>query len=36
MRRIVQRKPDRDPPHMLWDFLRYNRSPSRAAGTGGA
>jgi GT2 family glycosyltransferase len=35
-RRIVQRKPDRDPPHMLWDFLRYNRSPSHAAGTGGA
>jgi GT2 family glycosyltransferase len=32
IRRLVQRKPDTDPPHMLWDFLRCNRSPRRRAG----
>jgi GT2 family glycosyltransferase len=36
IRRIVQGKPDTDPPHMLWDFLRYNRAPSRTAGRGNA
>jgi N-acetylglucosaminyl-diphospho-decaprenol L-rhamnosyltransferase len=34
MRRIVQRKPDCDPPHLLWDFLRYSRAPSPSAGRG--
>jgi N-acetylglucosaminyl-diphospho-decaprenol L-rhamnosyltransferase len=29
IRRFVQRKPDTDPPHMLWDFLRYNLLPRR-------
>ncbi len=29
MRRIVQRKPDTDPPHMLWDFLRYRFFPRK-------
>lgn len=29
VRRVVQRKPDCDPPHMLWDFLRFSREPSR-------
>ncbi|MFN0241293.1 MAG: glycosyltransferase family 2 protein [Planctomycetota bacterium] len=24
VRRVLQRKPDRDPPHMLWDFLRFS------------
>lgn len=24
MRRMLQRKPDRDPPHLLWDFCRFN------------
>lgn len=32
IRRVVQGKPDRDPPHMLWDFLRYNRGPVRTFG----
>jgi N-acetylglucosaminyl-diphospho-decaprenol L-rhamnosyltransferase len=27
VRRVLQRKPDRDPEWMLWDFLRYNFSP---------
>jgi GT2 family glycosyltransferase len=35
VRRVVQRKPDTDPPHMLFDFLRYNRS-RRGAAHGGA
>jgi len=29
VRRIVQRKPDTDPPHMLWDFLRFRLRPGR-------
>jgi N-acetylglucosaminyl-diphospho-decaprenol L-rhamnosyltransferase len=29
LRRFVQRKPDTDPPHLLWDFLRYNYLPAR-------
>jgi GT2 family glycosyltransferase len=29
VRRIVQRKPDTDPPHMLMDFLRFQWSVSR-------
>jgi hypothetical protein len=24
VRQFVQRKPDTDPPHFLWDFVRYN------------
>lgn len=24
VRRIVQRKPDTDPPHLLWDFIRHS------------
>jgi N-acetylglucosaminyl-diphospho-decaprenol L-rhamnosyltransferase len=24
IRRLLQQKPDRDPPHMLWDFFRYS------------
>lgn len=32
VRRTVQRKPDTDPPHMLWDFLRFRLRP----GYGGA
>lgn len=24
LRRLVQRKPDNDPPHLLWDFLKFN------------
>jgi GT2 family glycosyltransferase len=24
LRRRLQRKPDRDPPHLLWDFVRFN------------
>jgi hypothetical protein len=31
LRRIVQQKPDTDPPHMLWDFLRCTRGPARSA-----
>jgi N-acetylglucosaminyl-diphospho-decaprenol L-rhamnosyltransferase len=34
VRRVVQRKPDTDPPHMLLDFVRYNRS-RRGAAEGG-
>lgn len=29
VRRIVQRKPDTDPPHMLWDFLRFSLRPGK-------
>jgi GT2 family glycosyltransferase len=29
IRRILQRKPDSDPPHLLWDFLRFGMSPGR-------
>jgi len=29
-RRIVQGKPDTDPPHLLWDFLRFSRLSSRS------
>jgi GT2 family glycosyltransferase len=29
IRRVLQRKPDRDPPYMWWDFLRYTLSPAR-------
>lgn len=29
VRRILQRKPDRDPPHMLWDFLRTSVGTGR-------
>jgi GT2 family glycosyltransferase len=28
IRRVVQRKPDPDPPHMLWDFLRFGFGPA--------
>ena len=31
VRRVIQGKPDTDPPHMLWDFLRYNLRPARLA-----
>ena len=24
LRRAIQRKPDRDPEGLLWDFIRYN------------
>lgn len=27
VRRVLQHKPDRDPPHMLWDFLRFSLRP---------
>jgi GT2 family glycosyltransferase len=27
LRRLVQRKPDRDPPRLLWDFVRFNLLP---------
>lgn len=27
VRRVLQRKPDTDPPHMLWDFLRFSFLP---------
>jgi hypothetical protein len=27
VRRLVQRKPDVDPEHLLWDFVRYNLLP---------
>jgi GT2 family glycosyltransferase len=30
LRRIVQGKPDQDPPHMLWDFLRHNLRAARS------
>jgi N-acetylglucosaminyl-diphospho-decaprenol L-rhamnosyltransferase len=33
LRRLVQRKPDTDPPHLLTDFLRYNFLPARPGGT---
>jgi hypothetical protein len=23
LRRLIQRKPDTDPPHLLWDFVRF-------------
>ena len=28
IRRRVQRKPDTDPPGLLWDFIRFNFRPS--------
>jgi hypothetical protein len=28
LRRRLQRKPDPDPPGLLWDFVRYNFLPS--------
>lgn len=28
VRRIVQHKPDRDPPYMLWDFVRFSLRPN--------
>jgi GT2 family glycosyltransferase len=31
VRRVVQRKPDRDPPYLLWDFVRWNFLPHRPA-----
>ena len=36
LRQIVQRKPQTDPPHFLWDFVRYSltlpkRQPPRIA-----
>ncbi len=30
LRRWVQRKPDRDPPRFLWDFIRFNFLPGGA------
>jgi GT2 family glycosyltransferase len=27
VRRVLQRKPDTDPPHLLWDFVRFNLLP---------
>lgn len=32
VRRLLQGKPDTDPPHMLWDFLRFRLGPGRGAG----
>jgi GT2 family glycosyltransferase len=29
LRRRLQRKPDRDPPWLLWDFVRFNFVPAR-------
>jgi GT2 family glycosyltransferase len=29
VRRVLQGKPDRDPPHMLWDFLRHTLRAAR-------
>jgi GT2 family glycosyltransferase len=29
VRRVLQRKPDNDPPHMLWDFLRHTARAAR-------
>ncbi|MGE5296627.1 MAG: glycosyltransferase family 2 protein [Solirubrobacterales bacterium] len=29
IRRAIQRKPDRDPSKLLWDFIRYNFHPER-------
>jgi GT2 family glycosyltransferase len=31
VRRLVQGKPDNDPPHMLWDFVRFSRLQSHRA-----
>lgn len=28
LRRVIQRKPDRDPEHLLWDFCRHNFFPA--------
>ena len=33
VRRVLQGKPDTDPPHMLWDFLRFCLRPGRNAKT---
>ena len=33
VRRVLQGKPDNDPPHMLWDFLRFTLGPDRSRPT---
>ena len=33
VRRVLQGKPDNDPPHMLWDFLRFTLGPNRDRST---
>lgn len=33
VRRMLQGKPDSDPPHMLWDFLRFRVRPGPTAAT---
>jgi hypothetical protein len=32
VRQLIQRKPDQDPPHFLWDFVRFNFLPTRHQG----
>lgn len=34
VRRRIQRKPDHDPPHLLFDFVRYNLVPVAPRATG--
>jgi GT2 family glycosyltransferase len=33
IRRVLQGKPDNDPPYMLWDFLRFTLGPDRGRPT---